>query len=279
MRSADVGTESEGGGPPPTGGAAPKSIRAKKGSAWWDTVVVLVVALLLSVLVRTFLVQAFWVPSGSMLPTLQINDRILVSKLTGADIKRGDVVVFADPGGWLPPATPDSGPSAALRSVLTWVGLLPTDAGDDLVKRVVGLPGDHVVCCDVQGRIQVNGVSLDEPYLAPGGTDQVRFNVLVPAGRIFVLGDNRARSEDSRYHLDVMNGTVPLADVVGPVMAVVWPVSDWNHLSPPAAFATVPAATGSPPASSSSGSSAPSAPSAPASSGGTGLPGTGVGAG
>lgn len=273
MRSVDVGTESEGGGPP-TGGTARRPVPAKKGSACWDTVVVLVVALLLSVLVRTFLVQAFWVPSGSMLPTLQINDRILVSKLTGTDIKRGDVVVFADPGGWLPPSEPGSGPSAAVRSLLTWVGLLPTDAGDDLVKRVVGLPGDHVVCCDVQGRIQVNGVSLDEPYLAPGGTDQVRFDLLVPAGRIFVLGDNRARSEDSRYHLDVQNGTVPLSDVVGPVMAVVWPISDWNRLPPPAVFATVPAPTGSPPAS-----TAPSSTPAPTGSGGTGLPGNGVGAG
>jgi signal peptidase I len=137
------------------------------------------------------------------------------------------------------------------------------------------MPGDHVVCCDVQGRIQVNGVSLNEPYLAPGGTDQVRFDVLVPAGRIFVLGDNRARSEDSRYHLDVVDGTVPLDDVVGPVMAVVWPISDWGRLPPPATFATVPAPTGSPPASSSAGSSAPPEPTGS----GTGLPGTGVGAG
>lgn len=245
MRAVDLGTGPEGGSP----AAGSKPAAAKKGSVLWDTVVVLVVALVLSVLVRTFLVQAFWVPSGSMLPTLQINDRILVSKLTGANIARGDVVVFADPGGWLPPTEPPTGPTAVARSVLTWVGLLPANAGDDLVKRVIGLPGDHVVCCDVQGRIQVNGISLDEPYLAPGGTDQVRFNVLVPPGRIFVLGDNRPRSEDSRYHLDIANGTVPLADVVGPVIAVVWPIGDWSRLSPPAAFADVPApgAPGAPP--------------------------------
>lgn len=246
MRSLDLGTGPDGGTPRST---APVSKRpaGKKGSALWDTVVVLVVALVLSVLVRTFLVQAFWVPSGSMLPTLQINDRILVSKLTGTDIQRGDIVVFSDPGGWLPPSEPGSGPSAAVRSVLTWIGLLPANAGDDLVKRVIGMPGDHVVCCDVQGRITVNGVALDEPYLAPGGTDQVRFDVLVPAGRIFVLGDNRPRSEDSRYHLDVQNGTVPLSDVVGPVIAVVWPISDWTRFTPPATFAQIPSPTATSP--------------------------------
>jgi signal peptidase I len=248
-----------------------KEPRAKKGNACVDTAVVLVVALVLSVLVRTFLVQAFYVPSGSMLPTLQINDRILVSKLTGPNVVRGDIVVFADPGGWLPPSAPETGPAELLRSVLTWVGLLPADAGADLVKRVIGVGGDHVVCCDAQGRIQVNGVSLDEPYLAPGGTAQVQFNVIVPAGRIFVLGDNRARSEDSRYHLATANGTVPLSDVVGPVIAIVWPAADWTRVSPPPTFATIPAPSNVP----GGGTSAPQ----PSGSGPPRPPGTGVGPG
>ena len=130
----------------------------------------LIVALLLSVLTRTFLVQAFYVPSGSMLPTLQLQDRILASKLTGGDVQRGDIVVFADPGGWLPPAVPVGGVTGAVRTALTWVGLLPSDADDNLVKRVIGLGGDRVVCCDSKNRIEVNGSPLIEPYLAPGGT-------------------------------------------------------------------------------------------------------------
>ena len=225
---------------PMTTDTAPAPAPAKKGGLLRDTVIVLIVALLLSVLTRTLLVQAFYVPSGSMLPTLQLQDRILASKLTGGDVQRGDVVVFADPGGWLPAAVPEGGIGGALRTGLTWVGLLPSDADDNLVKRVIGLGGDRVVCCD-KGRIEVNGSPLVEPYLAPGGTDQVRFDVVVPADRMFVMGDNRAHSEDSRFHLGVDSGTVPLADVVGPVIAVVWPAANWQRFSPPATFAQVPA--------------------------------------
>ncbi len=223
-----------------------------RGHGWRDTVIVLVVALLLSVLTRTFLVQAFYVPSGSMLPTLQLDDRILASKHTGSDVQRGDIVVFQDPGGWLPPVQHAGGLSGAIRTGLTWIGLLPSDSDDNLVKRVIGLGGDRVACCDAQGRITVNGHPLDEPYLAPGGTDQVRFDVLVPQGRMFVLGDNRGHSEDSRFHLDEYDGTVPTANIVGPVVATVWPVSSWQRFSPPPTFAGVPppgvTATGDPPA-------------------------------
>ncbi len=219
---------------------APRSA-ATRGHGWRDTVIVLVVALLLSVLTRTFLVQAFYVPSGSMLPTLQLDDRILASKLTGPQVQRGDIVVFQDPGGWLPPVQHAGGLSGAVRTGMTWVGLLPSDSDDNLVKRVVGLGGDRVVCCDDEGRISVNGYPLDEPYLASGGTDQVRFDVAVPQGRMFVMGDNRGHSEDSRFHLDEDDGTVPVANIVGPVIATVWPISNWQRFSPPATFAGVPA--------------------------------------
>jgi signal peptidase I len=232
---AELRSESDSGSDEPAG-------KEKKGGLLRDTVIVLLTALLLSVVTRTFLVQAFYVPSGSMLPTLQLEDRILASKITGSGVQRGDVVVFSDPGGWLPPAPAESGLTGDVRTLLTWIGLLPSDADDNLVKRVIGLGGDHVACCDKQGRIDVNGTPLDEPYLAPGGTDQVRFDIVVPPGRMFVMGDNRAHSEDSRFHLDEDEGTVPLADVVGPVIAVVWPVGHWQRFSPPPTFAQVPAA-------------------------------------
>ena len=168
--------------------APPAPAPAKKGGFLRDTAVVLIVALLLSVLTRTFLVQAFYVPSGSMLPTLQLQDRILASKLTGGDVQRGDIVVFADPGGWLPPAVPVGGVTGAVRTALTWVGLLPSDADDNLVKRVIGLGGDRVVRCDSKNRIEVNGSPLIEPDLAPGGTDQVHFDIVVPSEHMFVMG-------------------------------------------------------------------------------------------
>ncbi len=223
--------------------APPPATPRRKGGALRDTVIVLAIALALSFLVRTFLVQAFYVPSQSMLPTLQVDDRILASRITGSDVVRGDVVVFTDPGGWLPPPRSPGGAVGALRTVLTWVGLLPSDADDNLVKRVIGLGGDRVRCCDAKGRIVVNGDPLDEPYLAPGGTDQVRFDIVVPPGRMFVMGDNRAHSEDSRFHLEKANGTVPLANVVGPVIAIVWPIGHWQRIGPPPTFTTVPAPT------------------------------------
>jgi signal peptidase I len=197
------------------------------------------VALVLSILVRTFLAQAFYVPSSSMEDTLLIQDRILVSKLTTqlGGVHRGEIVVFTDPGDWLPETQPASGAAGVLRSALMWVGLLPSDTGEDLVKRVIGVGGDHVVCCDAKERIVLNGVPLLETYLKPGGgTAQVRFDVTVPADRFFVMGDNRGDSSDSRFHLDEEEGTVPRANIVGRVVAVIWPVSRWSGEPIPAIF-------------------------------------------
>lgn len=211
----------------------------KPSSLVRELLLIVGVALVLSILVRTFLAQAFYVPSSSMENTLLVQDRILVSKLTTqiGGVHRGEIVVFTDPGGWLPPTEPVAGAAGAVRDALMWVGLLPSDTGEDLVKRVIGVGGDHVVCCDAKNRIVLNGVSLVEPYLKPGdGTAQVRFDITVPADRYFVMGDNRGDSSDSRFHLDVASGTVPQANIVGRVVAVIWPMSRWSGAPVPATF-------------------------------------------
>ncbi len=212
----------------------------KKGGAGRELLLIVAVALVLSVLVRTFVAQAFYVPSQSMENTLQVQDRIIASKLTTqfGGVHRGEIVVFTDPGAWLSPAAPETGVKGVLKNAFMFVGLLPSDTGEDLVKRVVGVGGDHIVCCDAKQRISVNGVALDESaYLKPdNGTAQVRFDITVPKGRIFVMGDNRADSADSRFHLDVEQGTVPLDHVVGRVAAVIWPMSSWSGEPVPVIF-------------------------------------------
>jgi signal peptidase I len=223
----------------PQSRAAEERRRETKGGVLRELVLIVGVALVLSVLVRTFVAQAFFVPSSSMEDTLLIQDRILVSKLSTqfGGVQRGEIVVFTDPSDWLPEPVEVGGAKGALRSALTWIGLLPSDTGEDLVKRVIGVGGDHIVCCDAQERIVLNGVSLDEPYLKPGGgTAQVRFDVTVPEGRIFVMGDNRADSADSRYHLEEQQGSVPVGNVVGRVVAVIWPVSRWSGEPIPSIF-------------------------------------------
>ena len=192
-----------------------------------EIVVVVATALVLSLLIKTFLVQAFSIPSESMEDTLLIGDRVMVSKLTPGpyELHRGDVVVFTDPGGWLG----DSGAAAdktPLVALLTFVGLLPENYGEHLIKRVVGLPGDTVACCDAQGRLTVNGVSVDEPYLRAGNvpSDQP-FSITVKPGNLWVMGDNRSQSADSRSHLYINDGQVPVEDVVGKAFMVAWPLS------------------------------------------------------
>jgi signal peptidase I len=205
----------------------------KSGNAFWrfikEIVIILVVALGLSFVVRTFIVQAFYVPSQSMENTLMPNDRILASKLSTrfGGVKRGEIVVFRDPGDWLDAAQKE--PAGGLAGALVWIGLLPSNTGDDLVKRVIGVGGDHVRCCSTDGRIVLNGVPLTEPYIKPGDTtDDVRFDVNVPEGRLFVMGDNRNASADSRYHLNDNQGTVPVENVVGRVVLTVWPFSAFS---------------------------------------------------
>ncbi|MFD3676660.1 MULTISPECIES: signal peptidase I [Streptomyces] len=208
-----------------------------------------VVALCIALVLKTFLVQAFFIPSGSMEQTIRIGDRVLVDKLTpwfGSDVQRGDVVVFKDPGGWLQgdAARPAQDPVGVkqVKQTLTFIGLLPSADEQDLIKRVIGVGGDTVVCCDGRGRVTVNGAPLDEPYVNPGNApSEIRFEVRVPAGRLFVMGDHRARSADSRFHLDeAFEGTIDENGVVGEAVVIAWPFGHWRRLEQPATFRTVP---------------------------------------
>lgn len=208
-----------------------------------EIAIIVVSALILSWLIKTFLIQAFFIPSESMEDTLQVDDRVMVSRMVPGvfDVNRGDIVVFTDPGGWLPATRPD--PSTPIGSVLTWIGLRPQDEGNHLIKRTIGTAGDHVVCCDADGRVSVNDEPLDEPYLKPGSIpSEMDFDVTVPDGTIFVMGDNRQHSGDSRYHLgDPGGGFVPLDNVTGSAFIRVWPFDRFTLLRNPGdVFADVP---------------------------------------
>jgi signal peptidase I len=217
-----------------------------------ESVIVIGLALVLSLIVKTWLMQAFYIPSESMENTLLKGDRVIVNKLVPSPIavRRGDVIVFQDPDHWLPPVQPvqRTPVGSALNSTLTFVGLLPSDEGNHLIKRVIGLPGDHVVCCDAKRRLTVNGVALTEPYLYPGDVpSQETFDITVPAARVWVMGDHRSDSADSRPHdqgSGGAKGTVPESLIVGRAIAVVWPFQHWAALSNPAeTFSHVPTAT------------------------------------
>ena len=199
------------------------------------------IALVLAVVIKTFFLQAFYIPSASMSDTLVKNDRILVQKVSywGSSPQRGDIVVFADPGGWLDAAEERPATNPVARALETF-GLYPT--GGHLVKRVIGVGGDEVKCCDAQGRITVNGVPLNEKsYLAPGERPSlIDFDVKVQPGYVWVQGDNRSDSADSRVHLgDPGGGQVPVDDVVGKVFLVAWPLDHFQLLQRPATFAAV----------------------------------------
>lgn len=210
--------------------------------SWYTEILVIVgVVLVGSLLLKTFVVQAFWIPSGSMEPTLRVNDRVLVDKLSYrfGSIHRGDVVVFNGLDSFTPEVAPahHDGLSGLLHSVGAAVGV--TGDEHDFVKRVIGLPGDRVTCCDVQGRITVNGVPLDENYLYPGNAPSLEpFDIRVPPRRLWVMGDHRSVSADSRSHLgDPGGGTVPTSKVIGKAVLVVWPTSHWAELGTPRTFA------------------------------------------
>ena len=193
---------------------------------WQEVLLLLVTALALAVVVKTLFVQAFYIPSGSMETTLDKDDRILVQKVTywAGDVERGDIVVFDDPGGWLGPAESREA-SNVLQRGLSLIGLYPT--GGHLVKRVIAVGGDHIMCCDQQGRIEINGEPLEETYLRDGIKPSLTpFDQRVPEGSLWVMGDNRGDSSDSRAHLGApRGGFVSTDDVVGRVWTVVWPSS------------------------------------------------------
>jgi signal peptidase I len=248
-RQDDGSDDGPGGSPTGDQGVTASTPQAphSRARAAREIAVVLAVALVVSLLIKTFLAQAFFIPSGSMEQTLLVGDRVLVTKLTPKffDLHRGDVVVFTDPGGWLEDegtgAEDQSGPVAALRNAVAFVGLLPQDGGEHLIKRVIGLPGDHVTCCDTAGRVTVNGVAIDEtPYLDPGESAadspcDATYDLTVPGGSLWVMGDNRAVSADSRCHQGANDGMVPIRDVVGEAFVVVWPFDRVGALQVPAA--------------------------------------------
>ncbi|GAB3864317.1 hypothetical protein GCM10028801_33270 [Nocardioides maradonensis] len=249
-------------------------VRRRKLPVWQETILLLVLALGLAIVVKAFFLQAFYIPSASMVPGLQggpgypQNDRVLVEKPSywfGRSPQRGDVVVFSDPGGWLP-ASEDVSPTG-VQGLLSKVGLYPS--GGHLVKRVIALPGDTVHCCTRQGELEINGTPVDESAFlnqdpGPGECDAPLSPSLtargtpfaapcdwtlgpIPSGQLFVLGDNRSNSEDGRAHLcrpaDEGCGNVqfvPERDVVGKVFALVWPRSRWTWIGRAQAFAGVP---------------------------------------
>ncbi|MBH5337229.1 signal peptidase I [Streptomyces pactum] len=216
----------------------------KKPRSFWKELPLLIgIALLLALLIKTFLVQAFSIPSDSMNNTLQRGDRVLVDKLTpwfGAEPERGEVVVFHDPGGWLDEAPEnDSGPvMEGIQKALSFIGLMPSAEEKDLIKRVIAVGGDTVECRK-GGPVKVNGKALDEPYIQRGDTpcdDQPFGPVKIPEGRLWVMGDNRDDSLDSRYHQTLDKGTVPVDDVVGRAIVVAWPIDRWSTLPVPDTF-------------------------------------------
>lgn len=205
-----------------------------------EALIVLVSALVLSLILKTFFFQSFWIPTSSMEDTLQVRDRVLVTKWRPGpfDLRRGDIVVFKDPGGWLTPShePKPTGLRAVANEILTFTGLMPEDAGEHLIKRVIGLPGDTVSCNPADGGVvHVNGHPLTEDYLKPHTTSCTsEWIIEVPQGRLWVMGDNRSNSADSRAHMgDPGGGTIPMDHVVGTAFVVVWPVEHWSGLGNP----------------------------------------------
>ena len=201
----------------------------RKGSLAREFPILVVVALLVSLFIKTFLVQFFYIPSGSMENTLQINDRVAVNKVPfiSDKINRGDVVVFRDPAGWLPVAAGTSGNKVTVKvkEVFVALGVLPNPAKQYLVTRVIGVAGDKIICCDKNKGLTINGKPTSEPYIFAGNTpSETEFNVTVPEGKIWVMGDHRGASADSRYHQeDINKGFVPLDKVTGRVVGIIWP--------------------------------------------------------
>ena len=208
----------------------------KKGSLLRELPILVVVALVVSLFIKTFVVQFFYIPSGSMENTLQIKDRVAVNKVPfiSRSINRGDVVVFRDPDDWLPEIVDyDTNKYVSkAKSALVAVGVLPNPTKQYLVKRVIGVEGDHIVCCTKAGNLTINDVEVTEPYIYAGNKpSEMKFDVTVPKGKLWVMGDHRGASADSRYHQeDINKGFVPVSRVTGRVVAVIWPFKNITYV-------------------------------------------------
>lgn len=258
----DLATASD--GDPAVDAADQKRVRTKrrKLTGWRaflrDVAVILVAAIVISFLIKTFLIRSFYIPSQSMEDTLHINDRIIVNELVPnvVPLERGDIVVFRDPGGWLAPVPEvEQNPVVGFFDwLLSIIGLTAPDSNDHLIKRVIGLPGDVVACCNEFGQMTVNGVPLDEEgaYVTlPDGVTKVSrddFEVTVPDDALWVMGDNRYNSADSRYNQDgPTKGFVPLDHVVGRAILISWPIDRWTWLDNyPLVFSGVDEGNGTP---------------------------------
>ncbi len=230
---------------------APAKRRPRGRSFWRELPVLIVVALVIALVIKTFVVQAFFIPSSSMENTLDIGDKVLVNKLVYhfRSIQPGDIIVFNGDGSWEPEPTSGSRSSDPLVRVYgatleplfhAIAGLFGTSPGQtDFIKRVIGVPGDHVACCDATGDVTVNGVALHEQsYLFPGNPPSMQpFSITVPSGRLWVMGDHRSVSWDSRGHMqDPGGGTIPENMVIGRAFMIVWPPSRWRILQIPSTF-------------------------------------------
>lgn len=234
-----------------------RSAGARLLSGIKEVALVVIGALIISALLRAFVFEPFSIPSGSMENTLQVHDKVVAQKVT--DFKRGDVIVFADPGDWVGGFTTDR--VNPIAKGLEFIGVLPNSSDDFLTKRVIGLAGDRVQCCDEQGRVMVNGYALDETTYLYSDTNgpilpsEMDFDVVVPRDHLFVLGDHRNASADSRCHMtddsaDQIPGIrafVPTANVVGAVGLIVAPFDRWQKLDTPGVFHAVPPPTGEAP--------------------------------
>lgn len=229
----------------PTGDPPEDRKKKSSGSFWRELPVLIVVALGLAMLIKAFLVQAFFIPSGSMEKTLHgcvgcSGDRVLVNKLVlrFRDVHRGEIVVFNGVDSWTPEvatAEPTNLAQRVFREIGSAVGIAPPGE-EDFIKRVIGIPGDVVQCCDAKGRVTVNGTALTEPYVYQD--DHARFGpITVPEGRLWVMGDHRAFSSDSRAHVgDPGGGTIAERHVIGRAFVKVWPPSRIGTLPVPETF-------------------------------------------
>lgn len=193
---------------------------------------IVVVSLMLSFVLKAYFVQPFHIPSESMQNTLQVNDRIIVNKMKSSekDLQRGDVIVFKDTKDWLPPA-PEENPNIIQR-ILAGTGITSDNSEQYLVKRIIGMPGDRVECCAPGGKITINGQEIDEPYIYTSSERPGRkFEVTVPEGKVWVMGDHRDASADSREHMNGPgNGFIDINDIQGKTAMVVWPFEHFGKL-------------------------------------------------